>query len=187
MPARTRANVSPGQLHAVSGVAAWATTGTKRAGSESGTATHQVALPIGSARRASQTLGRRFRLARWSVGKGDSWRAIIEAVCSVARTSSRGGAPAGDDYVELPVDPTDEELARDWTLSVPDLEEVRKARGPEHRQRSRCSSAALRALGRFVEDFATVAVCRGAQASRDSKRAEQRIRDYLDYRAFHAK
>jgi uncharacterized protein DUF4158 len=63
-----------------------------------------------------------------------------------------------DVYVELPVDPSDEELARDWTLSAADLEEVRKGRGPEHRQRFAVQLCALRALGRFVDDFAKVPV-----------------------------
>lgn len=51
-----------------------------------------------------------------------------------------------DVYVELPVDPSDEELARDWTLSAADLEEVRKGCGPEHRQRFAVQLCALRAL-----------------------------------------
>jgi len=47
----------------------------------------------------------------------------------------------------LPVDPSDEELARDWTLSAADLEEVRKSRGAEHRQRFAVQLCALRAIG----------------------------------------
>jgi hypothetical protein len=42
-----------------------------------------------------------------------------------------------DAYPELAVDPTDEELARDWTLSAGDLEEVKRSRGPEHRDAHR--------------------------------------------------
>jgi hypothetical protein len=48
-------------------------------------------------------------------------------------------------------------LDPDWTLSA-DLEEVRKGRGPEHRQRFAVQLCALRALGRFVDDFARVPV-----------------------------
>ncbi len=109
-----------------------------------------------------------------------------------------------DVYVELPVDPTDEELARDWTLSVPDLEEVRKARGPEHRQRFAIQLCALRALGRFVDDFAAVPVRIANHIGRQlglppslfiaeperpatASEQEQRIREYLGYRAFDAK
>ena len=95
------------------------------------------------------------------------------------------------------------ELARDWTLSVPDLEEVRKGRGPEHRQRFAVQLCALRALGRFVEDFAAVPVRIANHIGRQlglppslfiaeperpatASEQEQRIRDYLGYRAFDA-
>lgn len=63
-----------------------------------------------------------------------------------------------DAYPELAVDPTDDELARDWTLSEIDLEEVRRSRGVEHRHRFAVQLCALRALGRFIDDFADVPV-----------------------------
>ena len=53
-----------------------------------------------------------------------------------------------DAYPELAVDPTDEEFARDWTLSAADLEEVKRSRGPEHRHRFAVQLCALRALRR---------------------------------------
>ena len=36
----------------------------------------------------------------------------------------------------LPIDPTDEDLARDWTLSAEDLTEVRRCRGDDKRHSS---------------------------------------------------
>jgi hypothetical protein len=101
----------------------------------------------------------------------------------------------------LPVDPSDEELARDWTLSVADLEEVRKSRGAEHRQRFAVQLCALRAIGRFVGDVAEIPVRIANHIGRQlglppalfideparpatvSEQA-QRIREYLGYRSF---
>src|SRR5262245_24995222 len=58
----------------------------------------------------------------------------------------------------LPADPLDEELVRDWTLSEPDLSEVRRCRGADHRLRFAIQLCVLRRHGRFVSDFATVPV-----------------------------
>ncbi|MEC7526394.1 MAG: hypothetical protein VYE22_41325 [Myxococcota bacterium] len=43
--------------------------------------------------------------------------------------------------IHLPVDPTDEELARDWTLGEEDLVEVRRAEAPTSATASRFNSA----------------------------------------------
>ncbi len=110
---------------------------------------------------------------------------------------------AGSRNSDWPVDPSDEELARDWTLSAADLEEVRKGRGPEHRQRFAVQLCALRALGRFVDNFAKVPVRIANHISRQlglppwlfiaeperpatASEQEQRIREYLGCRAFDA-
>lgn len=47
----------------------------------------------------------------------------------------------GGDMIHLPVDPTDEELARDWTLGEEDLVEVRRAEAPTSATASRFNSA----------------------------------------------
>lgn len=52
----------------------------------------------------------------------------------------------------FPVDPSDEELARDWTLSPKDMIEVRRCRGNDNRHRFAIQLCALRALGRFASD-----------------------------------
>lgn len=106
-----------------------------------------------------------------------------------------------DAFLELPVDPSDEELARDWTLSVADLEEVRRSRGSEHRQRFAVQLCALRTLGRFVDDLGKVPVRIANHIGRQlglppslfideperpatASEQAQRIREYLGYRPF---
>ena len=108
-----------------------------------------------------------------------------------------------DAFLELPVDPSDEELARDWTLSVAELEEVRKSRGPEHRQRFAVQLCALRTLGRFVDDLGKVPVRIANHIGRQlglppslfideperpatASEQAQRLREYLGYRPFDA-
>jgi TnpA family transposase len=61
-------------------------------------------------------------------------------------------------YPTFPSDPTDEELARDWTLSLADLVEVRRCRGDDNRHRFAIQLCALRTLGRFADDIETVPV-----------------------------
>jgi len=63
-----------------------------------------------------------------------------------------------DAYADLAVDPSDEELARDWSLSVTDLEEVRRCRGDDNRHRFAVQLCALRVLGHFVDDVTAVPV-----------------------------
>jgi TnpA family transposase len=58
----------------------------------------------------------------------------------------------------LPEDPTDEELARHWTLSEADKREVRRCRGEDNRRRFALQLCALRTYGRFVPNHATVPV-----------------------------
>lgn len=62
-------------------------------------------------------------------------------------------------YPEPPLDPSDEELARDWTLSAEDRREVlRPGRDNANRHRFAFQLCALRALGRFVDDVSQVPV-----------------------------
>lgn len=58
----------------------------------------------------------------------------------------------------LPEDPTEEELARDWTLSELDCAEVWRSRGDEHRRRFAVQLCVLRQYGRFLEDYARAPV-----------------------------
>ena len=108
----------------------------------------------------------------------------------------------GVDYgPTLPTDPTDEALARDWTLSASDFEEVRRCRGDDNRRRFAIQLCALRAFGCFVDDVGRVPVRIANHVGRqvgvppalflsDPDRAAtdtahtQRIRAYLGYRAF---
>jgi hypothetical protein len=47
-------------------------------------------------------------------------------------------------------------LGLDWTLTLADVAEVLRARGPEHRLRCAVQLCALRATGRFVADYRRV-------------------------------
>lgn len=63
-----------------------------------------------------------------------------------------------DAYPVLAVDPNEEELTREWTLSAGDLEQVHRCRGDSNRHRFAVQLCALRTLGRFVDDVAAVPV-----------------------------
>ena len=58
----------------------------------------------------------------------------------------------------LPADPTEEELARDWTLSLADKLLVLHCHGEAHRLSFALQLCALRTYGRFVKDYETVPV-----------------------------
>jgi len=61
-------------------------------------------------------------------------------------------------YADLAVDLSDEELARDWSLSAADLDEVRRCRGDSNRHRFAVQLCAMRALGHFIDDVCEVPV-----------------------------
>jgi TnpA family transposase len=101
----------------------------------------------------------------------------------------------------LPVDPGDEELARDWTLSEADKAEVRRCRGDTNRRRFALQLCTLRNYGRFLDDYDLVPVrilthlgrqldlppvLFIAAPDRDAtvSEHEQRIRQYLGYQQF---
>lgn len=58
----------------------------------------------------------------------------------------------------LPEDPSEEELARDWTLSESDRAEVLRCRGHDHRRRFAVQLCVLRQHGRFLEDYSRLPV-----------------------------
>jgi uncharacterized protein DUF4158 len=58
--------------------------------------------------------------------------------------------------VELPGDPTEEELARDWALSAEDREEALRCRGEASRLRFALQLCVVRHYGRFLDDYAGV-------------------------------
>jgi hypothetical protein len=101
----------------------------------------------------------------------------------------------------LPEDLSEEELARDWTLSETDKVQVRRCRGEANRRRFALQLCALRRYGRLVDDYKTVPVRIVNHLSRQldlppilvldpPERAateteqQQRIREYLGYRSF---
>jgi TnpA family transposase len=101
----------------------------------------------------------------------------------------------------LPVDPTDEELALDWTLAEEDLVEVARCRGDKNRRRFSIQLSVLRLYGRFLDEYSAVPVrvinhlCRRIEvapvlfvdrAVRDATESaqQQRIRAYLGYSDF---
>jgi TnpA family transposase len=58
--------------------------------------------------------------------------------------------------VLLPVDPSEEELARDFSLSESDKREVRRCRGDDHRRRFALQLCVLRKTGRFLDGYRQV-------------------------------
>lgn len=110
----------------------------------------------------------------------------------------RPRAPAG-----LPLDPSDEELAQDWTLSEADKIEIRQCRGDDNRLRFAIQLCVLRLHGCFLNAYETmplrIANHLGRQlglspmlllgpTSRPATESEyrQRLRHYLGYRSFDA-
>ena len=57
--------------------------------------------------------------------------------------------------VMLPEDPSDDELARNWTLSEPDKRQVLLCRGEDNRRRFALQLCVLRGYGRFLESEET--------------------------------
>ncbi len=53
----------------------------------------------------------------------------------------------------LPADPSEDELARHWTLTSDDLAEIAQCRGADHRRRFALQLCTLRAYGRFLDDY----------------------------------
>jgi hypothetical protein len=103
--------------------------------------------------------------------------------------------------LNLPVDPTDEDLAREWTLSAADITEIKRCRGDDNRLRFAIQLCVVRNSGRFVSDFAAVPVrianhlgCQldlppalfVAAPVREATdlEHERRIREYLGFRPF---
>ena len=101
----------------------------------------------------------------------------------------------------LPVDPTDEELALDWTLSDADIVETRRCRGDANQRRFAIQICVLRRFGRFLDEYSAVPVrvinhlCRQIdlapvlfvdRAARDATESghQRRIRSYLGFRSF---
>jgi Domain of unknown function (DUF4158) len=103
--------------------------------------------------------------------------------------------------IALPVDPSEEELARDWTLSHADKAEILRCRTGGHRLSFAIQLCVLRVHGRFLADFDGVGVritnhlCRQLDlppvlfVNPPSREAtdlghEHRIREYLGIRPF---
>ena len=103
--------------------------------------------------------------------------------------------------LSLPEDPSEEELARDWTLSDADRAEVQRCRGDDNRRRFAAQLCVLRQHGRFLDKYGDVPVrilnhlnrqlglmptVSLPEAEREATESghQQRIRDYLGYRTF---
>ena len=103
--------------------------------------------------------------------------------------------------VVFPEDPTDEELARDWTLSEADQAEVLRCRTNHHRLSFAIQLCVLRGQGRFLSDYELVGVriinhlCRQLnlppvlfvnppQREATDLEHEHRIQDHLGFRPF---
>ena len=72
---------------------------------------------------------------------------------------TQGPSPAGTPPrrdVALPEDPSEEELARNWTLSEADRNQVLRCRGDDNRRRFAIQLCVLRQYGRFLEDYARI-------------------------------
>jgi hypothetical protein len=104
--------------------------------------------------------------------------------------------------VMLPEDPSDEELARNWTLSESDKSEVLQCRGEEKRRWFALQLCVLRGYGRFLEPGETapvrivnhlgaqlelppVLLVSGIQRAATESEYAERIRRYLGFVRFH--
>jgi TnpA family transposase len=106
--------------------------------------------------------------------------------------------------VVLPIEPSVEELARDWTLSTADLTEVRRCRGDDNRRRFAVQLCTVRRYGRFLDAYthvpltilthlnrqlALAPVLFLTETEREATESEhqERIRQYLGHHAFDAR
>ena len=124
---------------------------------------------------------------------------MLQDISAHAAARPNRASPAA--AFELPKDPTDEELARDWTLSDIDRRLVAQCRGDDNRRRFALQLCALRKYGRFLDDYedAPVRITNHlsvqlgldpllfiespARAATES-RYQQQVRDYLGYQGF---
>lgn len=53
----------------------------------------------------------------------------------------------------MPADPSEDELARHWSLTPADLAVIAECRGPDHRRRFALQLCMLRAHGHFLDDY----------------------------------
>jgi hypothetical protein len=71
-------------------------------------------------------------------------------------TDERTAVPSRRRYraaLSLPADPSDEELARDWTLSTADKVEIQGCRGDDNRLRFALQLCILRRYGRSLRTY----------------------------------
>jgi hypothetical protein len=54
--------------------------------------------------------------------------------------------------IGISTDPSEDELAQDWSLSPADLREISHCRGTDHKRRYALQLCMLRAYGRFLDD-----------------------------------
>ena len=103
--------------------------------------------------------------------------------------------------ITLPIDPSEEELARDWTLSDADKAEVLRCRGDGHRRSFAVQLCVLRRYGRFLTEYEAIPARITNHLGRQldlppvlflepphreatGLEHERRIRDHLGFRAF---
>jgi TnpA family transposase len=103
--------------------------------------------------------------------------------------------------LSFPEDPSEEELARDWTLSEADRAEVLRCRGDDNRRRFALQLCVLRQHGCFLDRYQHVPVrilnylnrqlglmptVSLPEAEREATESshQQRLREYLGYRTF---
>jgi len=78
---------------------------------------------------------------------------------SITRSEALATAvPVRAPRVVLAVDPSEEELARDFSLSESDKREVRRCRGDDHRRRFALQLCVLRQTGRFLDSYRQVPI-----------------------------
>ncbi len=58
----------------------------------------------------------------------------------------------------VPADPSEDELARHWSLTPADLAVIAECRGPDHRRRFALQLCVMRASGRFLDDYRHVPI-----------------------------
>ena len=65
----------------------------------------------------------------------------------------RAATARGRRRLVLPADPSEDDLARHWSLTPADLAAVARCRGADHRRRFALQLCTVRAYGRFLDDY----------------------------------
>src|SRR5215469_10660637 len=89
---------------------------------------------------------------RSTLGRPPTTSLLISSVRISMSTADRPLNASQRRRIGISADPSEDELAQDWSLSPADLREISHCRGADHKRRYALQLCMLRAYGRFLDD-----------------------------------